>query len=196
MRVLTLVAVVGVGVLVVSATVGTGVGALDSRTPGIDGELEAVGDALADALEPDAVNSTAVEQEIHAQVNAERRTRGLAPLTHRDQTAASAAEHAAWMADTGELEHADLSRQYRCEPVGENIAYTYASADIRTADGGTVNHYGNETEIARGIVRQWMRSEGHRENLLDPRFSGEGIGVATNDTDEGTRVYATQALCE
>jgi uncharacterized protein YkwD len=40
-----------------------------------------------------------------------------------------------------------------------------------------------------------LRSPPHRENLLDPRFSGEGIGVAIGDSDEGRRVYATQALC-
>jgi uncharacterized protein YkwD len=195
MRLLTLLAVVGVGVLAVSATVGTGVGALDSRTPAVDRELEAVGDAVADALEPDPVNTTVVEREIHAQINAERRARGLAPLAYRERTAASAGEHSTWMASSGQLEHANLAAQYRCEPAGENIAYTYASEDIVTDDGDTVNYYGNETEIARGLVRQWMHSPEHRENLLDPRFSAEGIGVAVGEGEEGRRVYATQALC-
>jgi len=188
MRVLTLIAVVGVGVVAVSATVGAGVGPFDSGTP-------AVGDAVADALEPDPVNTTVVERKIHAEINAERRARGLEPLAYRERTAASAGEHSTWMARSGSLSHANLDAQYRCEPAGENIAYTYASADIRTADGETVNHGGNETEIARGLVRQWMHSPEHRENLLDPRFSGEGIGVAVGEGEGGRRVYATQALC-
>jgi uncharacterized protein YkwD len=49
--------------------------------------------------------------------------------------------------------------------------------------------------IAHGLVRQWMRSPEHRENLLDRSFSGEGIGIAINDSADGQRVYATQALC-
>jgi uncharacterized protein YkwD len=190
MRVLTAALAVGAVVLVVSTTVGTGVGALDAATPSVGDPLE----DFTDAIEAD-VNTTEVEREIHAQINAERRARGLAPLAYRERTAASAGEHSTWMASSGQLEHANLAAQYRCEPAGENIAYTYASEDIVTDDGVTVNYYGNETEIARGLVRQWMHSPEHRENLLDPRFSGEGIGVAIGEGDEGRRVYATQALC-
>jgi uncharacterized protein YkwD len=190
MRALSLLAVVGIGVLAVSATVGTGVGALDALTP-------SVGDAVADAADDlDAeVNTTEIEREIHTQINAERRARGLAPLRYRPGTAARAADHTTWMAKAGGLSHANLEHQYRCEPVGENVAYTFAAQDIVTANGETINHYGNETAIAKGIVAQWMRSKPHRENLLDPRFSGEGIGVVVADTDEGQKVYVTQALC-
>ena len=190
MRLVTLFAVIGVGVLAVSATVGTGVGALDSRTPTVGDPLE----DFTDAIEAD-VNTTEVERQIHAEINAERRVRGLDPLAYRDGTAARAREHTAWMTQAGELSHSNLRHQYRCTPAGENVAYTYVAQDIVTEDGRAVNHHGNESSIAEGIVSQWLRSPPHRENLLDPRFSGEGIGVATNDTDEGTRVYATQALC-
>jgi len=190
MRVLTLLAVAGVGVLAVSATVGTGVGALDSRTPTVGDPLE----DFTDAIEAD-VNTTEVERQIHAEINAERAARGLPPLAYRDRTAARADDHTAWMAEAGELSHANLKHQYRCKPAAENVAYTYVAEDIVTDDGRGVNHHGNETSIAKGIVRQWMHSEPHRENLLDPRFSGEGIGIATADSEDGRRVYATQALC-
>lgn len=190
MRVLTAALAAAAVVLAVSATVGTGVGALDSRTPSVG---DPVGD-FTDAIEAD-VNTTEVERAMHAEINAERRARGLAPLAYRADTAASAGEHAAWMADTQQLEHANLDQQYVCEPAGENVAYTYVARDILTEDNQSVNHGGNETAIAKGIVRQWMHSEPHRENLLDPRFTGEGIGVAVGEGDEGRRVYATQALC-
>jgi len=190
MRPLALLAVVGVGVLAVSATVGTGVGALDSRTPTVGDPLE----DFTDAIEAD-VNTTEVERQIHAEINAERRVRGLDPLAYRDGTAARAREHTAWMTQAGELSHSNLRHQYRCTPAGENVAYTYVAQDIVTEDGRAVNHHGNESSIAEGIVNQWLRSPPHRENLLDPRFTGEGIGVAIGDSDEGRRVYATQALC-
>jgi len=191
MRLLALLAVVGVGVVAVSATVGTGVGALDSRTPSVNDPLETAADVIPEAT----VNSTEVEQHIHAEINAERRARGLDPLTYRDGTAARAREHTTSMAEAGRLEHADLAQQYRCRPTGENIALTYAAQDITTDGGQITNHHGNESEIAKGIVAQWMRSEPHRENLLDPRFSGQGIGVVVTDAEDGQRVYATQALC-
>ena len=190
MRPLALLAVVGVGVLAVSATVGTGVGALDSRTPTVGDPLE----DFTDAIEAD-VNTTEVERQIHAEINAERRARGLDPLAYRDGTAARAREHTAWMTQAGELSHSNLRHQYRCTPAGENVAYTYVAQDIVTEDGRAVNHHGNESSIAEGIVNQWLRSPPHRENLLDPRFTGEGIGVAIGDSDEGRRVYVTQALC-
>jgi uncharacterized protein YkwD len=190
MRVLTAALAAAAVVLVVSTTVGTGVGAIDAATPSVGDPLE----DFTDAIEAD-VNTSEVERQIHAQINAERRARGLEPLAYRERTAASARDHTTWMARAGQLSHANLDQQYRCEPAGENIAYTYASADIRTVDGDTVNHYGNETAIARGLVRQWMNSPPHRENLLDARFSAEGIGVVVTETDEGERVYATQALC-
>ncbi len=190
MRPLALLAVVGVGVLAVSATVGTGVGALDSRTPTVGDPLE----DFTDAIEAD-VNTTEVERQIHAEINAERRVRGLDPLAYRDGTAARAREHTAWMTQAGELSHSNLRHQYRCTPAGENVAYTYVAQDIVTEDGRAVNHHGNESSIAEGIVNQWLRSPPHRENLLDPRFTGEGIGVAIGDSDEGRRVYVTQALC-
>jgi len=191
MRLLALLAVVGVGVVAVSATVGTGVGALDSRTPSVNDPLETAADVIPEAT----VNCTEVEQHIHAEINAERRARGLDPLTYRDGTAARAREHTAWMTQAGELSHSNLRHQYRCTPAGENVAYTYVAQDIVTEDGRAVNHHGNESSIAEGIVNQWLRSPPHRENLLDPRFTGEGIGVAIGDSDEGRRVYATQALC-
>jgi len=190
MRPLALLAVVGVGVLAVSATVGTGVGALDSRTPTVGDPLE----DFTDAIEAD-VNTTEVERQIHAEINAERRVRGLDPLAYRDGTAARAREHTAWMTQAGELSHSNLRHQYRCTPAGENVAYTYVAQDIVTEDGRAVNHHGNESSIAEGIVNQWLRSPPHRQNLLDPRFSAEGIGVAVGEGDEGRRVYATQALC-
>ena len=77
----------------------------------------------------------------------------------------------------------------------ENIAYTYAAQDVRTERGTLVNHRGNETSIARGLVRGWMNSTGHRENILTPDWETEGIGVAIASTSQGKRVYVTQNFC-
>lgn len=44
---------------------------------------------------------------------------------------------------------------------GENIAYGYKSAS--------------------SVMQAWMESEGHRENILDPRYSTVGIGVVIVD---------------
>jgi uncharacterized protein YkwD len=143
----------------------------------------------------DGLNVTAIRLAVHERVNQARTARGLEALEYHDRTAESAQNHAEWMAENGKFEHSE-ENQYLCR-AGENIAYTYADADIRTDDGDIVDHQGNETAIGYGLVRSWMNSEeGHRENLLDDDNKFEGIGIALRDTPEGTRVYAVQALCK
>jgi uncharacterized protein YkwD len=161
------------------------------------GGIAAVADGVTGAGETvvaERVSERRVERAIHDRVNELRAARGVAPLGYANRTAAAARNHSTSMAAAGALSHSDLNEQYPCREVGENVAYTYAARDIQTANG-TVNHYSNETAIADGIVRQWMHSEPHRETLLDPAYSGQGIGVASNWSDDGQRVYATQALC-
>jgi uncharacterized protein YkwD len=76
----------------------------------------------------------------------------------------------------------------------ENIAYTYADSNVQT-ESGLENYGNNETAIARGLVNQWMKSSGHRENILRSYWESEGIGVAIEDVNGETRVYATQNFC-
>ncbi len=73
---------------------------------------------------------------------------------------------------------------------GENIAQTWYDTAV-TTDGGTVRHT-TERELARGIVNQWMNSQGHRENVLTPAWRNDGIGIYVA---EKGKVYATQNFC-
>lgn len=142
----------------------------------------------------DQLNQTKIRYQIHERVNEIRAKRGLSRLRYSSQVAQRAEEHSVWMANRTQLEHANL-RTYPCsDAIGENVAYTYATGDIET-EWGVVNYYGNETRIANGIVKQWMHSRGHRKNILSSKWSVEGIGIAVAETDQGPRVYATQAFC-
>jgi ribosomal protein L37AE/L43A len=76
----------------------------------------------------------------------------------------------------------------------ENIAYTRSDSNVQT-ESGLENYGNNETAIARGLVNQWMNSSGHRENILRSYWQSEGIGVAIEDVNGETRVYATQNFC-
>lgn len=185
--------VAAAAVVVISATLGTGVGVVDDATPTVAPDISTSG-LVPEADGADGLNETAIERAVHQRINEARADHGLSKVGYSDRLSTSAREHSGRMADRGELDHSDLDAQYACGYTGENIAYTYASADIAT-ENGTVNYYGNETEIAHGLVRQWMHSVQHRQNILDPKFSAEGIGIATAETTDGERVYATQALC-
>jgi uncharacterized protein YkwD len=45
-------------------------------------------------------------------------------------------------------------------------------------------------QLARIVVDNWMSSPGHRTNLLNPKFTDIGVGVATN----GSEIQVTQAF--
>ena len=140
------------------------------------------------------VNTSEIATAVHAEINNARRANGVAPLTYDAALASTADDHTAWMADTQQLNHSERDT-YACAYAGENIAYTYANGDVRVNDTTVVNLNNNETRIADRLVTGWLRSPPHRENILDPRFSAEGIGIATVAVDGRERVYATQALC-
>ena len=45
-------------------------------------------------------------------------------------------------------------------------------------------------QVAKEIVDDWMSSPGHRENILDPRFTHLGVGVsARNHTIRATQEF-------
>jgi len=74
--------------------------------------------------------------------------------------------------NAGTLTHQSLSplmRDCQGNAAGENVAY------------------GNVSPA--GLVAMWMRSSGHRANILNPKFNRLGVGAVS--TSSG-RVYATQ----
>jgi uncharacterized protein YkwD len=66
--------------------------------------------------------------------------------------------------------------RHRTRIMGENIWY---------ASG---YHVANIRQVAQEIVDDWMSSPGHRENILDPRFTHLGVGVSARHNS----VRATQ----
>jgi uncharacterized protein YkwD len=116
-----------------------------------------------------------LERAIFDLTNEVRRAHGVAPLSWSDALGDAARYHAADMANHGYFSHdsyalgADgelefsMSAQQRARAFGvsggmaENIAY-------------------NRTEDASRVVQQWLESEGHRRNLLDPELRTLGVG--------------------
>ena len=150
-----------------------------------------------------------VEQLVHKYINKRRTEHGLGTLSFDTDLREIARYHSKDMAQNDYFSHTSPdgeSRSDRYEKFGydcrayitdtryytggENIAYTYYDTDVST-DQGTI-HHDNADELAAGIVRQWMNSQGHRENILTEAWNNEGIGVYI--TSEG-KVYATQNFC-
>jgi uncharacterized protein YkwD len=93
--------------------------------------------------------------------NAARRSAGVPALDVSSCLEALAQRHAERLANAGRLYHEDLGSVLRTcglSTAGENVAMNYSGPS--------------------DMVDQWLRSPGHRANLLSRRFSLIGIGVA------------------
>ena len=99
-------------------------------------------------------------------VNAARRDQGLHPLAGDEKLAKAALRRATKLARRGRLdEHTGwlaaltaVRYPWRRREVGENIAV------------------GQPSPVE--VVRDWMASPGHRENILRPAYRRLGVGVA------------------
>ena len=127
----------------------------------------------AGVLADDEFESAKAEAAAIEVINDAREERGLAPLPSNDRLSAYAGNWSAEMADSG-FRHGEPF----CSAGGENIA-------MRSVDGDSA------TDVGEEIAEQWLNSKPHRESIMRPRWSRQGIGIVK--TDE--YVYSTQQLC-
>lgn len=126
---------------------------------------------------------TREEAEIVKLTNRKRKKRGLKLLKVNMQLVCLARKQSASMARNNQLSHTVNGKtlSYRIEKsgypyrhVGENVARSKRSPPH--------------------VVRMWMKSQGHRINILNPHFREIGIGIATAENGDKyfTQVYGTQ----
>lgn len=142
--------------------------------------------AMAGAMAGPAVGSaTSDERRAFELVNAERVARGERPLIWDTELTRMARIHSENMARQNFFAHKGpdsqglRERSRACGIMGfrelaENLAYNKGFADA-----------------ASSAVVGWMRSAGHRENILNAEFTRSGIGVARSSDG---RVYFTQVF--
>jgi uncharacterized protein YkwD len=127
----------------------------------------------------------ALESAIVGAVNEVRRAHGLALLERDAALDAVARAHAEAMGGRDVLAHRDpangsLADRARAagitfRAIGENLARTRGMADPTSA-----------------VVEGWLRSPGHRRNILGARFRKAGVGV----WHDGRTYYVTQLFLE
>ncbi len=128
-------------------------------------------------------STTPVAQAIVELTNVERSRAGLSPLREESRLSRAARIHAEQMAGAGQLDHelpgATYPRledrlaavEYEWQAIGENIAFGQSTAGE--------------------VVAGWMRSPGHRDNILNPAFLALGVGDAR---DGRGRTYFAQVF--
>ncbi len=115
---------------------------------------------------PSATQPPAEEQLFFRGANAERSARGLPAYKWDESLAAAARRHALLMAKSEELSH-----QLPGEPPLDERA---AEAGARFSSVGENVAVGTD---APGIQDGWMKSPGHRANILNAHFTALGIAV-------------------
>lgn len=132
---------------------------------------------------------------IHERVNEVRTERGLAPLRRNPILADEAQAHSEDMVERDFYSHTNpdgegpQDRTATGCGIGENLAVMYWQTSF-SYDGETMR-LESEEEFADHAVQGWMDSPGHRENILNPRYISQGIGIAV----DGDEVYVTQMFC-
>jgi uncharacterized protein YkwD len=131
----------------------------------------------ADAPAGGGSTAQTLTNDLFDRLNAERRARGLAALKWDSDLARVAGDWSEHMASTGTFAHRDLGAagglpgMSKFSALGENIAWVEGYPSM-----------GNQLHVG------WMKSEGHRANMLQRGFDSVGIGVVCS----GGRAWATQ----
>jgi uncharacterized protein YkwD len=127
----------------------------------------------------------AVEREVIAEVNRTRESQGLRAL-HADAALNRAArEHSEELALRRTLDHTSTHPARRTMTMRIDAAggsWTRAAENL-------ANMSGPASSVATQTVRLWLRSEGHRRNMLEPSYTQTGVGLAI---DERGVWYITQ----
>jgi len=109
----------------------------------------------------------AVRSEMLARVNAARRSAGLAPLKRNLDLDRAAQEHARDLLERGYFEHVS--------PEGATPMSRASAAGYRGLVSENLHRRIGSIEV---VLDDWLRSPGHRRNLLDPGANDLGIGLA------------------
>lgn len=149
---------------------------------------------------PDSgLNETRVERLIWKYTNEERTARGLSKLEYSAKMASPAERHSENMARHDYVGHTrpngqTMEERYAsvCAYPGENANKAHYLREFEAYKSGKIVYLDNESEVAHYMVDSWMRSSGHRENILRDEYRKIGVGIAVSSSGE---VYATQGFC-
>jgi uncharacterized protein YkwD len=143
-----------------------------------------------------------IESLVYEMVNRERKNHGLKTLQWDGALADLARRHSTDMAARGILSHTNSKGEdptTRAKKKGLNvtkqqgsITRTGIAENIGTLPMGNLKGYGpvrSERDVAAAMMKHWLESSSHRDNILNPHHDVIGIGAASDS--QGT-YYLTQ----
>lgn len=131
-----------------------------------------------------AMDMRLVEDRVFELTNDERVKRGLPALERMAALDDIARIHSVNMVEKGFFSHTDHLRRSPSKRMGE-----YYPNIIGATGENIAMHFGPDEEtVANKLVSAWMKSPGHRANILRKSFTHLGVGCKETDT----HVYSTQ----
>lgn len=117
-------------------------------------------------------------------INKQRKKRGLKPVRCTAKLLKAALIHSKDMCEREFFSHAD--------PEGNRFVHRFKKVGIVSHTGGENIAMGQSTP--QQVVKGWMKSKGHRENILDAEYRRMGIGfVPCDDNPYWTQTFAGRA---
>jgi uncharacterized protein YkwD len=150
------------------------------------------GGACRDArLVPNKDNPARVRRATLCLLNVERMSRGLAPLRASGQLRKVATAYSRNMVREHFFDHVSPEGSTMLNRIRKGTSYLNRSV-LDWALGENLGWGEGPQSTPQAMVRLWMASHGHRENILNERFRHIGIGVATGaPADVGRERAAT-----
>jgi len=121
---------------------------------------------------PPSTKLTAFESDILAGVNAQRAAAGMAPLQLDSNLVMVARERSNDMVQRGYFGHVSPTGDTAFSLMDRyGIPYGWAGENLAR------NNYSDDETVAVSL-RDWMASQGHRDNILGPHYQTIGVGAA------------------
>lgn len=146
--------------------------------------------ANADVI-PTAASLERVRSATLCLLNVERATRGLRPLRVDGQLRKAAERYSALMVRRGFFDHVSPGGSTLTTRVRNGTRYLRSNS-VGWTLGENLGWGSGQLATPRQMVRSWMRSQGHRRNILRRDFRHVGIGIAIGAPSEvGDQAAAT-----
>ena len=110
--------------------------------------------------------------------NEARKKANAPPLKFNEKLQKTAKYHAAYMCDNDQYAHKLDGK----EPVDRAKLFEYGSTYV----GENIAKSGEKTSF-EDVFKLWMDSKGHRENILNPKFTEMGIGMFWNGVSDQSK---------
>jgi uncharacterized protein YkwD len=136
--------------------------------------LEAVGPCGRTEERPSKLGLDVAGQATICLINRERTARGLQPLRVNDLLSSVSLAHSQDMVNSNYFEHASQDGR----SVGDRLRAVGYARGVSASAGENIAYGVGKKSTPASIVQAWMRSPGHRADILRPAFTEVGIGIA------------------